>query len=196
MDSPSQDSAQAVERKQQLDAERLLPRREELQVADVTVNDTLEQSSAAVIRQTIRDLLFRDAETSNGGIVVSGRFWRRFANRGSRRLPAGQLAECQERIDFVLGEVDLSEVVERRWQEIPELSQEERTRLVAVRVAEPCERLQALEEAFEQGLFDFVVQLLACSYSRYGRRPHHPLLLSKVWLAMLSMGTSSPARFQ
>ena len=149
----------------------------------------------AVIRQTIRDLLFRDAEICGGGIVISRRFWRRFAKQGSRPLSAGQLSECQQRIDFVLGEVDLSEVVEGRWLEIPELSQEERAKLEAARVAEPCERLQALEEAFEAGLFDFVVQLLACSYSRYGRRPHHPLLLLKVWLAMLSVGSSSPGGF-
>ena len=64
---------------------------------------------------------------------------------------------------------------------IPELSQEERARLEAARVAEPYQRLQVLQEAFQQGVFDFVVQLLACSYSRYGRRPHHPLLLLKVW---------------
>jgi len=107
-------------------------------------------------------------------------------------MSAGQLAECQQRIDFVLGEVDLSEVVEGRWLEIPELSQEERAKLEGVRVAQPCERLQALEEACEQGLFDFVVPLLACAYSRYGRRPHHPLLLLKTWLAMLSVGSLSP----
>ncbi len=149
----------------------------------------------AVIRQTVRDLLFRDAEICGGGIVVSRRFWRRFAKQGSSPLSAGQLSECQQRIDFVLGEVDFSEVVEGRWLEIPELSEAERDKLEAARVAEPCERLQALAEAFEAGLFDFDVQLLACSYSRYGRRPHHPLLLLKVWLAMLSVGSSSPGGF-
>jgi hypothetical protein len=69
--------------------------------------------------------------------VVRGRFWRRFANRGSRGLSAGQLDECRQRIDFVLGEVDLSEVVERRWQKIPELSQEERASVLSV----PCVRV-------------------------------------------------------
>ena len=44
-------------------------------------------------------------------------------------------------------------------------------------MAEPTERLHALQEAFAQGQFDFVAQLLACSYSRYGRRAHHPLLM-------------------
>ena len=239
MDSPSPDPAQAVQRKQQLDAEQLFQRLEQLQVADLTVNYTLEQSSViipavlirflvlavlfrlnsakkwhavldkqllpeplrrwleieglaglteqatvdwipptvlldtlswqvieclthcgmpqpvAVIRQTIRDLLFRDAEICDGGIVVSRRFWRRFAKQGSRPLSAGQLCECQQRIDFVLGEVDLSEVVEGRWLEIPELSQEERAKLEAARVAEPCERLQALAEAFEAGTLRF-----------------------------------------
>ncbi len=146
-------------------------------------------------RQVSRVDPIPDAEICGGGIVVSRRFWRRFAKQGSSPLSAGQLSECQQRIDFVLGEVDFSEVVEGRWLEIPELSQAERAKLEAARVAEPCERLQALAEAFEAGLFDFVVQLLACSYSRYGRRPHHPLLLLKVWLAMLSVGSSSPGGF-
>ncbi len=95
----------------------------------------------------------------------------------------------------MLGDVDLSEVVEGRSLEIPELSEAERAKLEAARVAEPCERLQALAEAFEAGLFDFAVQLLACSYSLYSRRPYHPLLLLKVWLAMLSVGSSSPGGF-
>ncbi len=44
----------------------------------------------AVIRQTIRDLLFRDAEICGGGIVIRRRFWRRFAKQGCRPLSAGQ----------------------------------------------------------------------------------------------------------
>ena len=54
---------------------------------------------------------------------------------------------------------------------------QQRAKLEAVQVTEPTERLQALQEAFAQGQFDFVAQLLACSYSRYGRRAHHPLLM-------------------
>jgi hypothetical protein len=273
------DPAEAVQRKQQLDAQRLFERLEQIQVPDLTVNYTLEQSSAilpgvllrfltlavlfrlnsakkwhlaldeqllpeplrrwlgimglaemrdratvdwippkilletlswqvaevltecampqpaAVIRQTVRDLLFRKAKISDGGMVLNRKFWRQFAENGARPLSAGLLAECQERVDFVLGQVDLSEVMPRRWLDIPELSQTQRAKLEAVRVAEPCERLQALEEAFEEGLFDFVIPVLACSYSRHGRRPHHPLLMWKVWLAMLAVGCSAPAGF-
>jgi hypothetical protein len=75
------------------------------------------------------------------------------------------------------------------------LSEADRAKLEAVRVAEPSERLQALDEAFGKGLFDFVTNLLAPSYSLLGRRPHHPLLLLKVWLAMLAAGSTSPAVF-
>ena len=273
------DPAEAVRRKQQLDAERLFQRLGQIHLPDLTVNYTLENSSVtipgvlvrlltlavlfrlnspkkwhaalreaflsgplrqwlgieeladlaeratvdwipprilldtlswqvaecltqcvmpqpvAVIRQTIRDLLLCDAKVSNGGIVLSRRFWRRFAEKGSRPVAAGLVAECQQRIDFVLGQVDLSEVVQRRWLQMPELSPEERAKLEAVQVAQPCERLQALQEAFEQGHFDFVIQLLACSYSRYGRRPHHPLLMWKVWLTMLAVGSSHPGSF-
>jgi len=41
MDSPSLDPAQAVQRKQRLDAEQLFQRLEQMQVTDVTVNYTL-----------------------------------------------------------------------------------------------------------------------------------------------------------
>jgi len=273
------DPAEAVRRKQQLDAERLFERLQQIHLPDLTVNYTLENSSVtipgllvrlltlsvlfrlnspkkwhaalreqllpeslrrwlgveeltdlaeratldwieprilldtlswqvaegltqlampqpvAVIRQTIRDLLLGDAQVSEGGIVLSRRFWRRFAEKGSRPVSAGLVAECQQRIDFVLGQVDFSEVMQRRWLEMPELSTEDRGKLEAAQVAQPCERLQALQEAFEQGHFDFVIQLLACSYSRYGRRPHHPLLMWKIWLAMLAVGCSAPAGF-
>jgi hypothetical protein len=164
------------------------------QVAECLTQCAMPQP-VAVIRQTIRDLLLCDAKVSNGGIVLSRRFWRRFAEKGSRPVAAGLVAECQQRIDFVLGQVDLSEVVQRRWLQMPELSPEDRAKLEAVQVAQPCERLQALQEAFEQGHFDFVIQLLACSYSRYGRRPHHPLLMWKVWLTMLAVGSSHPGSF-
>jgi hypothetical protein len=273
------DPAQAVQRKQQFDAQRLYQRLDQIEVADLTVNYTLEKSSVilpgvlirflalavlfrlnspkkwhaalhepllpepfrrwldieeladlvdrgrvdwippkvlldtfswqvaeiltncampqpvSVIRQTIRDLLFRKAKIPDGGMVLNRKFWRQFAENGARPLTAELLAECQGRVDFVLGQVDLSEVMPRRWLDIPELSQTQRAKLEAVRVAEPCERLQALEEAFEEGLFDFVIPLLACSYSRHGRRPHHPLLMWKVWLAMLAMGCPAPAGF-
>ena len=105
-----------------------------------------------------------------------------------RPFSAGLLAECRQRIEFVLGQVDLTQATEGRWLEIPKLQPQQRAKLEAVQVAEPTEPLQALQEAFSQGQFDFVAQLLACSYSRYGRRAHHPLLMIKVWLAMLAVG--------
>jgi len=133
----------------------------------------------AIIRQTIRDLLLRDARVSEGGIVLDRRFWRRFAEKGTRRASAGLVEECRERMEFVLGQVDLSEAAEPRWRELPQLTDEEHATLEAAQVAEPHERLQALQEAFDAGHFDFIVPLLACSYSRYGRRAHHPLLMWK-----------------
>ncbi len=108
----------------------------------------------AVIRQTIRDLLLRDATVSEGGLVLNRKFWRRVAEKGRWPLSAGLLAECRQRIEFVLGQVDLTQATEGRWLEIPKLQP----------------------------------QLLACSYSRYGRRAHHPLLMIKVWLAILAVG--------
>lgn len=149
----------------------------------------------AVIRQTIRELLFCRVKVSEGGVVLDRRFWRQFVVKGARPLSPVLATECRERIDFVLGQVDLTEVMDRRWLEVPQLSEAQRATLEAARVAEPSGRLQALAEAFAQGHFDFVVGLVACSYSQYGRRPHHPLLMWKVWLAMLAMGASSPATF-
>lgn len=149
----------------------------------------------AVVRQAIRDLLLCDAKTSRGGIVLDRRFWRRFVAKSTRACSVKVAQECRERVEFVLGQVDLSEALERRWLEVPELSEEDRARLEAARVAEPSGRLQALQEAFDQGYFDFVTNLLACSYSRCGRRPHHPLLLWKIWMAMLAVGSPKPGSF-
>jgi hypothetical protein len=150
---------------------------------------------AAVIRQTIAALLLREAKRSDGGVTLNRNFWRRTAEKG-KRLPSRPLAdECQRRIDFVLGQVDLSEVTPGRWLRMPELTAAERARLEAVRVGEPSERLRALEKAFDEGLFDFVPNLLACSYSVHGRRAHHPLLLLKIWLALLAAGSPSPGEF-
>jgi hypothetical protein len=279
MSNSSVDPGQAVQRKQQLDAKRLLNRLEQIQVQDLTIHYSLEASSVtlpgvlirflalavlfrlnsakkwhmvlrreilpepvrqwlqieslvdlvdqatvdwirpkilldtlswhvtecltqcglpqpvAVTRQTIRDLLLRDANRCGEGITLNRNFWRRVAEKGRRPLSAVVEAECQERIEFVLGQVDLSEVTARRWLDIPELSEAERAKLEAVRVAEPSERLQALTLAFEQGQFDFVANLLVCSYSRVGRRAHHPLLMLQVWLATLAVGTMCPAGF-
>ncbi|MBN1910982.1 MAG: hypothetical protein JW818_14650, partial [Pirellulales bacterium] len=149
----------------------------------------------AVVRQTIRELLLRGSKVSQNGIVLDRRFWRTFVARSTRPCSAEVADECRQRIEFVLGLVDLSVEIERRWLEVPELSGPDRTRLEAVRVAQPCERLQALQEAFDEGHFDFVTNLLACSYSRCGRRAHHPLLLWKIWLAMLAVESPKPGKF-
>lgn len=149
----------------------------------------------AVVRRTIGDLLLRGSKVSQNGLVLDRRFWRTFAARSTRPCSAEVAEECRQRIDFVLGQVDLSEELERRWLDVPELSEAERTKLEAVRVAPPCERLQALQEALDEGCFDFVTNLLACSYSRCGRRAHHPLLLWKIWMAMLAVESPKPGTF-
>ncbi len=150
---------------------------------------------SAVIRQTIRDLLLRGAKPSLGGLVLDRRFWRAFVAKSQRRCSAEVAEECLQRVEFVLGQADLSEEVERRWLDIPKLNEQERTNLEAVQVAKPCERLQALQEAFDEGHFDFVTKLLACSYSRCGRRAHHPLLLWRIWMAMLAVESPKPGTF-
>jgi hypothetical protein len=166
MSNSSVDPGQAVRDKQQLDAERLLNRLEEIQVPDLTIHYRLEESSVtlpgilirflvvavlfrldsakkwhlvlrrellpqpvrqwlrieslvdlvdqatvdwippkllvdtlswhvtdcltecglpqpvAVTRQTLRDLLLRDAKRSGEGITLNGNFWRRVAAKG------------------------------------------------------------------------------------------------------------------
>lgn len=149
----------------------------------------------AVTRQIIRDLLLRDAQPCDGGISLNRSFWRSVVRKGQRPLSTTLQAQCQERIEFILGEVDLAHITSRRWLEMPTLTDAERAKLEAVQVADLSERLQALTLAFGESQFDFVMNLLACSYSRVGRRAHHPLLLFKVWLAMLSTGSMLPAGF-
>lgn len=150
---------------------------------------------AAVIRRTVAVLLLREARRCGVGVTLDRSFWRRVAEKGRRPLTATVEAECRQRVDFVLGQVELSTIIPGRWLKMPSLSEVEREKLEAARVAEPSERLQALKQAFDAGLFDFVTNLLACSYSRQGRRAHHPLLLLKVWLAILAVGSSSPGEF-
>jgi hypothetical protein len=280
MASPTQgDAAQAIQEQQQLDAERLLQRLEQVNVADLTVNYRLEKSCVvlpavlvrflavavlfrlnlskkwrlalerdllpesvrqwlgiqdltdlveqatvdwipprlfidtlswqvtecltqcamprpiAIIRQTLRDLLLHDAKPSRGGLVLGGRFWRRFVARSQRPCSAEVAEECRQRVEYVLGQVDLAKAIERRWLDLPELSEEDRAKLEAARVAQPCQRLQALQEALEEGHFDFVTRLLAHSYSCCGRRAHHPLLLWKIWMAMLAVESGKPGAF-
>ena len=150
---------------------------------------------SGIVRQTIRSLLLKNAKPVQKGLVLDRRFWRTFVAKSQRTCSPDVAEECRDRIQFVLGQIDLSEEIERRWLDIPKLSDEERTKLEAVQVAEPCERLQALQEAFDAGHFDFVTKLLACSYSRCGRRAHHPLLLWRIWMAMLAVESGKPGTF-
>ena len=92
---------------------------------------------SAVIRQTIRDLLLRGAKPCQGGLVLNRRFWRTFVARSQRSCSVQVAEECRERVAFVLGQVDLSVEIERRWLDIPELSEEDLAKLKAVQVAEP-----------------------------------------------------------
>ena len=137
--SPPANAAEAIQRQQQKDAERLGERLEQIAPADLRISYTLGKSSVVLpgllVRLITLAVLFR---------LNSAKKWR-----------------------LALEEERLPEPV-RRWLDVPELSEQERAKLEAARVAEPCERLQALEEAFEEGQFDFVTNLLACSYSRCG----------------------------
>ena len=152
--------------------------------------------TSATIRQTIRDLFLRKAEVDpKGGIRLCGQYWKCFLRQTTRPLSPRLHDEMVERVAVVLGEVDLTETAARRFKPMPELTPEQRKSLEAVKVDEPSERLTALEEAFASGLYDFIPNLFARTYSAHGRRPHHPLLYFKVCLAMMSSGELDPARF-
>jgi hypothetical protein len=94
-----------------------------------------------------------------------------------------------------LGRLEAAELAARHWRPVPSLSAEARAVLEAARVDEPPERLAALEEAFEAELFDFIALLLAPTYSAYGRRAYHPLLMWKVVAAMVARGQVHPKGF-
>jgi hypothetical protein len=165
-ETPSDGPAQAVQDKQQQDAKALFERLQQIEVTDLTVHYTLEHSAVTLPAVLIRLL------------TLAVLFRLNSANKWHAVFRQKLLPEPLQ-----------------TWLEIPKLEPEQRAKLEAVQVAEPAERLQALQEAFAQGQFDFVAQLLACSYSRYGRRAHHPLLMIKVWLAMLAVGCLHAARF-
>lgn len=95
----------------------------------------------AVVRQTIRWLLLRGSKVSQNGIVLDRRFWRTFVARSTRPCSAEVAEECRERIELVLGQVDLSEEIERRWLDVPELS-----------ASQPVHDRQGLENAVRQRL--------------------------------------------
>jgi len=152
--------------------------------------------TSASIRQTIRQLFLRKATVDEkGGVVLHGKFWRCFLRQTEKPLSIKLKEELCHRIDFTLGQFDLAEAVPRRYRPLPELDEEQKRVLEAAVVDEPPERLKALEETFECGLFDFIPDLFATTYSLHGRRPYHPLLCFKVCLAMMVMGQTNPEEF-
>ena len=148
------------------------------QVAQCLTECLLPQPMA-VIRQTIGELLLRDAARSEGGLVLNRKFWRHVAEKGARSLSAELLAECRQRIEFVLGQVGpfRGGRGRGRWLDVPELERTRSHKLEAVRVASHARDCRPCRRHSTEGCFDFVANLLACSYSRCGRRAHHPLLL-------------------
>lgn len=150
---------------------------------------------AVSIRQVIGRLFLRKAELSNGGLVCHHAYWKWFLRQADKPLSSRASQEVAQRIDGVLGQLDLAEVSPKHWQPVPELSDQDRRTLEAAVVDVAPERLQCLTEAFDRGLFDFIPNLFAASYSVHGRRAYHPMLLWKVLLAMLATGMMEPAGF-
>lgn len=152
--------------------------------------------TAASIRQTIRQLFIRKADKDKkGGVVMQGGFWQCFRRQTAKPLSMKLKEELRHRIEFALGQFELAGAMPKRYRPLPELREEEKRVLEAAVVDEAPERLKALDNAFESGLFDFIPDLFATSYSLHGRRPHHPLLCFKVCLAMMVMGEMNPAEF-
>jgi hypothetical protein len=147
------------------------------------------------IRDTIRALLLPKRWPRADGVVVNGRYWKRFLADARKPLAAGIGTEVRQRIEWALGQLKLAEVAPRHWQPIPVLSPDDRGKLEAVMVSEPPDRIQALSEAFEAGLFDFLGDLLATTYSEHGRRAYHPVFMCKVVTAMAVKKQPDPKTF-
>jgi len=103
--------------------------------------------------------------------------------------------EIEQRIEWALGQVEAAELAPRQWQPIPQLSERERETLEAAVVEAAPERVQALADAFATGLFEFIPDLFAATYSVHGRRAYHPLLVWKVLMVMMATGIMDPASF-
>jgi hypothetical protein len=149
----------------------------------------------AVVRQTIRRLLVPKGCVRDGGLVMRGGYWKRLLRQTSKGLRPAIAKEVRERILWAFGQLELSQLAPRRWRPMPSLSAEERQILEAAQVEGQPERLAALSEALDGGLFDFVADLLATSYSVHGRRAYPPLLMWKVVMAMLATERMHPGRF-
>ena len=152
--------------------------------------------SSASIRQAIRQLFLSKAHVDEkGGVVLQSGFWSCILRQAKKPLSSKLQKESLDRIDFALGQFELAEAAPRRYLPLPVLEEKEREALEAAVVEAPSERQQALDEAFECGLFDFIPDLFATTYSLHGRRAHHPLVCFKVFLAMMVMGESNPQEF-
>lgn len=150
---------------------------------------------AAWIRSTIRRLLFHKQGLQGQGLVMNRRYWKRFLRASSRPLAQGAGEEVHQRIQWALGRLELAELAPRHWRPIPELSPEDRERLEGAMVSPPPDRLEALQEASDAGLFDFLEDVLATTYSAYGRRAYHPVFMWKVVTAMVARQERDPATF-
>ncbi len=143
-----------------------------------------------------RDLLLHDAKPCRGGLVLDGRFWRKFVARSLRACSVGGGRRCRQRVEFVLGQVELSEKIERRWLDVPELREEDRAILEAARVAEPCEATASPRGGHRPGLLRFsgevagvLLQLLRPPGSSSA------IVLWKIWMAMLAVRGPKPGIF-
>jgi len=161
----------------------------------VVLIEMRQPHASAFIQQTIRRLLFHKGSVRDNGFVMGARYWKRFLRDREKSLRRRLREEVHERIAFAMGQLELTELAPRHWRPMPELSAENRAILDAAKRGEPHEKLEALKEAFEAGLFDFIADLLASTYSAHGRRGYHPVLMWKVVLAMMAMGEMEPGKF-
>ena len=150
---------------------------------------------AVIIRQVIRNLFLRKARLCDGGVVFHETYWKWFLKQAHKPMPQTVFEEVGERIQWELGQLDLAQVTPKQWHAVPQLSEGDRRILQAAVVDIAPERLEAINAALAAGLFDFIPDLFATSYSAHGRRAYHPMLLWKMLLAMVATGLMEPGAF-
>ena len=163
-------------------------------VGDVLV-EWAQPRTRAQVRQTLRSLFFHRGCAKEGGLVLGTLYWKRFLRDAAKPLRAAVRREVGQRIAFALGQVERAERAPSHWRPIPALAPQDRAALQAAIGAPPPERLAAFAEAFEAGLFDFIPDLVAVSYSSVGRRAYHPLWMWKVVTAMMAKGEMDAGTF-
>jgi len=163
-------------------------------VGEVLV-ELAQPRAGAAVRQTLRRLFLYRGAVQDGGLVLGTLYWKRFLRDAAKPLRATVREEVRRRIAFALGQVERAERAPGHWRPIPGLTPEARAVLEAARGGPPPGRLLAFEEAFEAGLFDFIPDLVAVSYSAVGRRAYHPLWMWRVVTAMLAKGEMEAGRF-